>query len=67
MYHAYFANTPQNIVKHANLFALLVETQHILNIPYTLSDSSKASRMPEFGEALLRLSDCMSACRFIFL
>jgi hypothetical protein len=67
MYHGYFANTPKNMVKRAKLFALLVEAQHILNIPYTLFDSSKASHMPAFGEALLRLSDSMSACCFIFL
>jgi len=55
MCRTYFANTPQNIVKRANLFALLVETQHILNIPYTLFGSSKASHMPAFDEAFLRL------------
>jgi hypothetical protein len=51
MYNAYFANTPKNVMKRANLFALLVEAQHILNIPYALHDSSKASHMPAFGEA----------------
>jgi hypothetical protein len=50
MCHAYFVNTPKNVLKGADLFALLVGAPHFMNIPYKLVAPSKASSTPAFGE-----------------